>query len=151
MVFSSSQVTRLLECLSYGMADLPEATSTLDFVKDAVQQALCIYKDEIVRNSHLSNTDEADVNARVQHFIETLEDHSWTPCDQVLVWANFIVASSSVLGEHRRYFERLFSEHHVKSGFRHVLLAPGLLRMIWARSSSVSWTSMLAQTRILVM
>lgn len=93
---------------------------------------------------------------RVQHFIETLQALLESPmgasCEQVLIWATFVVGSGCMTPEHKLFFEGVFLRHYARCGFLNVLEGLKTLRKIWSRQdTSERWTALIAQTKKLVM
>jgi hypothetical protein len=131
--------------------DIPQREAVIYFVQDIIQQALSIYSEQVLQNLDAASYDDAHWNARVQHFIDTLGARPQAAaCDHVLKWATFVVGSVSRLDEHKGFFEDFFQGCHMGGGFQNSLLAPGALRKIWDRQASENWTTLLAETRILV-
>ncbi|KEY71535.1 hypothetical protein S7711_08915 [Stachybotrys chartarum IBT 7711] len=175
-ISSPSNAGRLLNSLSGRWLDYPEHRQTIFFVNDLVRQAIDLYVEQASINSlsfsypSLSPPEaaepaltlpEAGLHAtksiiRVQHFIETLDALLKSPigasCEQVLIWATFVVASGCVLREHICFFEDVFQRHYTRCGFLNVLVGLEMLRKIWSRrSSDERWTALIAQTKKLVM
>jgi hypothetical protein len=149
----------LLDSLSRQWSEHPEHNKTVSFVNDLTRQALDMYLEQAQPSSSSSAPPEttADINSlksivRVQHFIETLQ--SLPPsasCEQVLIWATFVAASGCVLDEHIQFFESVLRRHYARNKFLNVLAGLEALQKIWARNRSEKWTSLIAQTRTLVM
>ena len=159
MIASPGSATRLCECLVDQLPKLPEYNLVISFVRDLVQQAINIYLDQVQSSgnpqyaSQALTTQPAQSSAtRIQHFMETLQafPHGHQG-EQVLIWATFVAASGCMLDEHREYFEGVFMQHYIRNGFANIMDGLAYLRDIWSRSGDEKWTSLLAQTRTLVM
>ena len=166
-ISSPSNAGRLLSCLSSRWSKLPEHSLTVHFVNDLVRQAIDLYVDQACLNlqggdfsSNISGPENVILTersiVRVQHFIETfdalLESPVGASCEQVLIWATFVVGSGCLLPEHIKFFEDVFIRHYARCGFLNVLVGLETLRSIWSRrNTSQKWTSLIAQTKILIM
>ncbi|KAK0383097.1 hypothetical protein NLU13_9011 [Sarocladium strictum] len=158
-ISSSTHVRELLDSLSRQWSEHPEHNKTVAFVNDLTRQALDMYLEQAQPTSlpPMPPDPTPDVSSlksivRVQHFIETLQ--SLPPsasCEQVLIWATFVAASGCVLDEHTRFFEGVLRRHYARNRFLNVLAGLEALQKIWARNRSEKWTSLIAQTRTLVM
>lgn len=159
LVSCPSSVGRLFDSLVRRWPVGPEHTQTVAFVNDIVKQAVDMYLDQSrfvsepsTDTTPLSGVDIPRSIIRVQHFIDTLQAFPTTAsCEQVLIWASFVVASGCVLDEHVRFFEETFARHYARNGFTNVLIALETLRRSWVRNMSQRWTLLLSQTGILVM
>jgi hypothetical protein len=159
-ISSTTHVTKLLDSLSRQWSEHPEHNETVTFVNDLTRQALDMYLEQAqsatttTTSSGEAVTVSNSLNSivRVQHFIETLQ--SLPPsasCDRVLIWATFVAASGCVLDEHTQFFEGVLRRHYQRCKFLNVLAGLEALQRIWARNRSERWTSLIAQTRTLVM
>lgn len=154
MVSSPGLASQLFACLIHRLPPLLECSLTVSFIGDLIQQALNIYLDQVQAGPCLLEDPSANHNAvtRVQHFKETLEafppNH---PGEQVLIWASFVAASGCVLEEHKLFFEGVFLRHYERNGFANILAGLAQLRRIWSRAPTERWTTLLANSEILVM
>ncbi|KAF2156499.1 hypothetical protein K461DRAFT_97047 [Myriangium duriaei CBS 260.36] len=155
VISSRLNTDQLLDCLTYNLSDNPQHSLTVLFVKNMVQQAVDIYLDQVRSESMgalRTDVDEMASIIRVQQFIDTMETFpERTSCEQVLIWACFVAASGSVLPEHRESFERILQRQYVRSGFDNIRKGIERLQSIWHRPPNQRWTSLLAQSDILLM
>jgi hypothetical protein len=140
---------------------------TVNFVNDLVRQAIDLYVDQAclgLQGGDFSPNISSPENSilaersilRVQHFIETfdalLKSPAGASCEQVLIWATFVVGSGCLLPQHIKFFEDVFIRHYARCGFLNVLVGLETLRNIWSRGNTTQkWTSLIAQTKILIM
>lgn len=157
-ISSTTHVTKLMDSLSYLWMESGDHSQTVLYVNDLTRQALDMYREQAqttpVSGSSSAEQSPSSLNSivRVQHFIETLQSlPTSASCEQVLIWATFVAASGCVLDEHIHFFEGVLRRHYARNKFLNVLVGLEALQKIWARNRSERWTSLIAQTRTLVM
>ncbi|KAM0276643.1 hypothetical protein ACHAQH_006552 [Verticillium albo-atrum] len=168
VISSPAHAENLINSLSRRWFEHPEHRHTISFVNDLVRQALDMYLEQALLQSEHSGEQTVRPSAaevslraensklRVQHFIETLQALLGRPlgasCEQVLIWATFVVGSGCMTPEHMRFFEGVFLRHYARCGFLNVLEGLKALRKIWTRQdTSERCTALIAQTKRLVM
>ncbi|KPI43315.1 uncharacterized protein AB675_7154 [Cyphellophora attinorum] len=75
----------------------------------------------------------------VRQHLDSLPSNSL--CEHALIWPTFIAALESDTPSHRDYFRRALQRHHVRNGFKNILVALEYLEGRWAEDGvEVDWT-----------
>lgn len=140
-----SNARQSFDCLRYNSSLNPEYSSMFDVIAGLRQQAFDIY---LERTMPGSSTQSADRIERFKAVLETIPDGS--PGDHTLVWPTFIVASESLVPEHRLFFQQFLERQFLRNGFSNILKGLALLARIW-ESDDGAWPALLPEPRVFIM